>query len=80
MSETLGLNAKSYAFKYLNIEKKAAKGISKAFVDKVITFNDYENTVETNKPLVRNIVSIRSFSQLLFTYKNYKTALTSFYE
>ena len=80
MSEFVGLNPKSYAYKYLCIEKKKAKGVSKAVVDKLITFNDYKNTLETNKSLIRNVVSIRSFNQQLFTYKNNKIALTSFYD
>ena len=80
MSEMLGLNPKSYVFRDLNIEKKKAKGVSQAVVDKLITFNEYKNILETNKSLVRNIVSIRSFSQLVFTYKMIKIAFTSCYD
>jgi hypothetical protein len=80
MREFLGFNPKYYAFKYKNIEKKKAKGVSKAVVDKLITFNDYKNTLETNKPPIREVVSIRSFNQQLFTYKQEQIALTSFYD
>jgi hypothetical protein len=80
MSEFIGLNPKSYAFKYQNIEKNKAKGVSKAVVDKLITFNDYKNTLDTNKPASREVISIRSFNQQLFTYKLDKIALTSFYD
>jgi hypothetical protein len=80
MSEFVGLNPNSYAFKYQNIEKKKATGVSKAVVDKLINFNDYKNTLYTNKPAIREVVSIRSFNQQLFTYKQDKIALTSFYD
>ena len=72
MSEMLGLNPTSYACKYQNIEKSKAKGVSKAVVHKLITFNDYKHTLETNKSLVRDVVSIRSFNPQLFTYNNDK--------
>ena len=61
-------------------ENKKAKRVSKAVVEQIITFNDYNNKLITNKSLVRNVVSIRSFNQQLFTYKNDKIALTSFYD
>jgi hypothetical protein len=80
MSEFFGLNPKSYAFQYQNIEKQKAKGVSKAVVDKLIKFNDYKNTLETNKSTIREVVRIRSFNQQLFTYKQEQIALTSFYD
>ena len=49
MSEMLGSNPKCYAFKYQQIEKNKATGVSKAVVDKLITFNDYKITLITNK-------------------------------
>ena len=75
MSEMLGLNPKSYVFRDLNIEKKKAKGVSQAVVDKLITFNDYKNTLETNRSFVRNVVRIRSSSQQLFTYKKWQHSI-----
>ena len=75
MSEMLGLNPKSYVFRDLNIEKKKAKGVSQAVVDKSITFNDYKNTLETNRSFVRNVVRIRSSSQQLFTYKKWQHSI-----
>ena len=68
MSEMWGLNPKSYAFKNQHIETKKAKGVSKAVVDNLITFNDSKVTLETNKSIVRHVVSIRPFNQQLFTY------------
>ena len=63
MSEIVGLNPKYYAWKHQNIEKKKAKGLSKAVVGKLITFNDYKNKLETNKSVTRNGESIRSTNQ-----------------
>ena len=48
MTEMIGLNPKSYACKYQNIEKKKAKGVPKAVVGKLITFNDYKNKHDTH--------------------------------
>ena len=65
---------------YKNTEHKKAKGVSKAVVRNIISFNDYKNTLETNKSLVRDVARIRSFNQQLFTYKHATKALTSFYD
>ena len=59
---------------YKNTENNKAKGVSKAVAEQIITLNDYKTTLKTNKSLVRNVVSIRSFSQQLFTYKSDKLA------
>ena len=60
-----------------NTENKKAKRVSKAVVEQIITFNDYNNKLITNKSLVRNVVSIRSFNQQVFTYKSEILALIS---
>ena len=80
MTELLGLNLKSYAFKFQHIEKKRAQWVSKAVVDKLFILTDYKHSLITNKSLVINVVSISSFSQQLFTYKQNNIALTSFYD
>jgi hypothetical protein len=51
------------------LTRNKAKGVSKAVVDQLINFKDYTNTLETNKSTIREVVSIRSFNQQLFTYK-----------
>ena len=80
MSEMLGLNPKSHAFQYQHIDKTKANGVSKAVVDKLITFDDYKHTLISNKSLARDVVSIRSFNQQLSTYTQNKLALTSLYD
>ena len=68
-------------FFLLNIlKRKRARGVTKAVVDVLITLNDYNHTLETNKSLVREVVSIRSFSQQIFTYKQDQIASTSCYD
>ena len=58
MSEMIRLNPKPYALNYQHIEKRKATWVSTAVVDRLITFNDYKNTLQTNKPLIRNVASI----------------------
>ena len=77
MSEMLGLNTKSYTFKYQSIEKKKATEVSTTVVDNLITLNDYRNTLITNEPFIRNVVSIRSFNQQVLAYKHDKLGLTN---
>ena len=77
MSEMLRLNTKSYTFNYQSIEKKKATEVSATVVDNLITFNDYRNTLITNEPFIRNVVSIRSFNQQVLAYKHDKLGLTS---
>ena len=62
---------------YKNTENQKAKGLSKAVV-KPHTLNAYKNTLITNEPLVRNVVSIMSFNQHLCTCKTSNKALASF--
>ena len=85
--EWLALNPKVYSFKYQddvdnnNIEnKRICKGVSKATVKKNITHDDYLNVFETDEPIKKDVVSIRSFNHQLFTYVNDKVALTSYYD
>jgi hypothetical protein len=56
-------------YRYKTTEHKKAKGVSKAVVKKVISFNDYKNTLKTEHSLVVDVVSIRSVNQQLFTSK-----------
>ena len=49
-------------------EHNKAKGVSNSVVKQILTFNDHNDTLETNKSLVRYVVSIRSFNPQLFTY------------
>ena len=60
--------------------KKTLKGVSKAVVKNDITHNNYVDVISTDEVAVREVVSIRSFDHNLFTYKQDKIALTSFYD
>ena len=60
--------------------KKTLKGVSKVVVKKEIKHEDYEQVLNTNKPINKTVTSIRSFNHQLFTYVQEKTALTSFYD
>jgi hypothetical protein len=60
--------------------KKICKGVSKSVVKKVIKHEDYVKTLETNSILKTDVVSIRSFKHIIYTYTDKKVALTSFYD
>ena len=89
MNEFLALNPKVYSIihqdqdktgQIIDKNKKTMKGVSKAVVKKEITHKDYKHVIDTNNPLTKNITSIRSFNHQLYTYKQPKVALTSFYD
>ena len=47
---------------------------------KEITHEDYVAVLKTNKSLEKSVMSIRSFDRQLYTFKQSKKALTSFYD
>jgi hypothetical protein len=74
LTEWIALNPKCYAFRYQCLkkenaiqEKKKAKGVSHVIVEKTLPFKVYKNTLDTDKTVRREITSIRSFNQELFT-------------
>ena len=60
--------------------KKVLKGVSKVVVKKEITHENYIDVLTTNIPLIKNITSIRSHNQQLYTTAQNKVALTSYYD
>ena len=65
---------------YENYNTKKLKGVSKAVVKNNIKHDDYKDVLETNVSIKRDVVSIRSFQHQLYTYKQNKVALTSWYD
>ncbi|MFM7987949.1 MAG: hypothetical protein ACKPKO_52410, partial [Candidatus Fonsibacter sp.] len=59
---------------------KTLKGVSKTVVKKEIKHDDYIHVKDTNKPIINEVVSIRSFNHHIYTYKQKKVALTSLYD
>ena len=84
VKEFISLNPKVYSINHLEkneiINKKVLKGVSKAVVKNEITYNDYVNVLETNEIVKKNVTSIRSFNHQLYTYRDNKVALTSYYD
>ncbi len=89
ITEFIALNPKVYSVNYQSLDefkrveiknKKTLKGVSKVVVKNEIKHSDYVNTLKTNEIARRNVVSIRSFNHQLYTYKQNKIALTSFYD
>ena len=64
----------------LDYNTKKCKGVSKAVVKNNITHDDYKKVLETNTPIEREITSLRSFSHQIYTLKDKKVALTSYYD
>jgi len=84
VKEFISLNPKVYSINHLEkneiINKKVLKGVSKAVVKNEITYNDYVNVLEKNEIVKKNVTSIRSFNHQLYTYRDNKVALTSYYD
>ena len=59
---------------------KKLKGVSKAVVKNQITHQDYVDVWKTNKSLSKEVIGIRSSNHQLYTYKQDKVALTSYYD
>ena len=45
-----------------------------------ISHNDYINTMKTNNQVKKNVIALRSFDHQIYTIKNEKIALNSFYD
>ena len=88
IKELIALNPKVHSMKHDPIKEddeiitntKRAKGVSKTIVKKEITHDDYVAVLQTNTPLEKSVMSIRSFDHQLYTFKQSKKALTSFYD
>ena len=87
LTEWLSLNPKCYAYRYQSLaeqnkilESKKAKGVSHVIVKKTLPFKTYQNTLEKDQTVRREITSIRSFNQELFSTSNPKDCLTSYYD
>ena len=89
MTEFIALNPKVYSINHQTLNefnevkiknKKTLKGVSKVVVKKEIKHDDYVNVIETNNALTKEVMSIRSFNHQLYTFKQQKIALTSFYD
>ena len=63
-----------------NHNTKKAKGVSKVVLKKEITHDDYVKVLQTGVPITKDIVSIRSFDHQLYTIKQNKTCITSWYD
>ena len=64
----------------MEVNTKKLKGVSKVVVKNEITHEDYNNVIETNEVIKRDVISIRSFNHQIYTNKMTKVALTSYYD
>ena len=85
MIEFIGLTPKIYSYNYLTltgevVNKKTLKGISKTTVEKDVKHSEYVQAKTTNVNIEKDMTTIRSFKHRIYTIKQTKTALTSFYD
>ena len=90
IKEFTALNPKVYSIIHEHFDKdknkiidkntKKLKGVSKAVVKNQITHQDYVNVWKTNKSITKEVIGIRSLNHQLYTYKQDKIALTSYYD
>ena len=85
MTEFLGLNPKTYGFRWQKecnnlAEVKKAKGVPFATVAKTMPFKAYEKALETGNLAKREVTTIGSFNQQLFTFNTNKIVLNAFYD
>jgi hypothetical protein len=84
--EFIALNPKCYGYRYQSLEtgeikeNKKAKGVSNVIVEKTLPFEVYKKTLDTDITVQREITSIRSFNQELFSTSNMKDCLSSYYD
>ena len=81
MTECLALNPTVYsvsrqplnAFNEVKSKiNKTIKSVSQVVVENETNHDDYVNVIETNEALKKNVVSIRTFSHQLYTFKQPK--------
>jgi hypothetical protein len=89
IAEFTALNPKVYSINHQKINdkgdivianKKACKGVSKVVVKNEIKHDDFVHVLQTNEPLKKDTMSIRSFNHKIYTVCTPKVALTSYYD
>ena len=76
--EFIALGQKMYAYKIFNgKEEKKSKGTKKCVIKKQISFQDYKNCYETQKPLYRSQLRFISKKHVVYTEKLNKIALST---
>ena len=80
MKEFIALNPKVYSFTSAHENAKKLNGISKVVVKKEIKHENYKNVLVTGESITKEVTGIRSLSHELYTVKQVKTALNTFYD
>jgi len=79
MTEFCALKAKMYSFIVTGErECKKAKGVRKNVVQKTLAFQDYIHSLRSGSQLYRDMSSIRSYNQQIYTIEQKKIALSTF--
>jgi hypothetical protein len=86
LTEWISPNPRCYGYRYQSYEtnkikeQKKAKGVSHVIVEKPLPFKTYKKTLDTDETVRREITSIRSFNQELFSTSYEKDCFTSYYD
>lgn len=75
IEEFVGLRAKMYSLKHGGIEKKRAKGIKRQVVEKVLSHQDYHDTLHNQRFMHHKMNLIRSFNHELYAITLNKRSL-----
>ena len=83
ITKFLSLSPKVYSFlhdssKGKDNEKKVCKGISKSVIKKDLKSKDYKDLLDTGESISKEVTSIRSIDQEIFTITTNKVALTAY--
>ena len=73
----IGLRSKCYCLEVEEDEEKRAKGVKKSVIKKELSLQDYENCLEKQEAVYRDITLLRSQKQTIYTIQQRKLALSS---
>ncbi|XP_053210240.1 uncharacterized protein LOC128394030 [Panonychus citri] len=76
--EFIALKSKVYCLKTDETVKKTAKGVQKAVLKKMITFDDYKTSLDSHNLLYHEMRSLRSFQHNIKSIQSRKLALNPF--
>ena len=79
IAEFVGLRAKLYSYRVdEGYQEKKCKGVKKAVIKRIITFDDYKDCLFNDKPSMRKMNVIRSHKHTIYTETVNKVAISPF--
>ena len=78
IAEFVGLRSKMYSILLPEDEKKRAKGINRAVVEKDISHEDYKNTLFLGRQMNHPVIQFRNMGHQIYTVEGNKVSLSAF--